>query len=413
MSKVLVIGAGGVSSVCVHKMAQVNKDGNADIFGEIHLASRTKSKCDSIAASVKKRTGETVATYEIDAEEVPAMINLIRKIEPSLVVNLALPYQDLPIMDACLEAGVDYLDTANYEPKDEAKFEYKWQWAYHDRFREAGLMALLGSGFDPGVTSVFTMWLKKHKLKSIRQLDILDCNGGDHGQAFATNFNPEINIREVTAPARHWAKKPGEAGEFVETPAMGKKITFDFEGVGEKNAYMMYHEELESLAKFNPELERARFWMTFGDEYIKHLTVLQNVGMTRIDPIKYKGQEIIPLQFLAAVLPKPESLGETTKGNTNIGVIATGEALDGSGEKTFYINNICSHEAAYEETGNQAVSYTTGVPAMIGSAMMVTGKWSGDGVFNMEEMDPDPFMDMLNEHGLPWQVKELDGPVDF
>ena len=403
MAKVLVIGAGGVSSVCVHKMAM-----NKGIFSDIHLASRTKSKCDAIAASVKERTGIDISTYEIDAEEVPAMVNLIKKIGPKLVVNLALPYQDLPIMDACLEAGVDYLDTANYEPKDEAKFEYHWQWAYQDRFKDAGLTALLGSGFDPGVTSVFTMWLKKHKLKTIRQLDILDCNGGDHGQAFATNFNPEINIREVTAPARHW-----EGGEFVETPAMGKKVEFDFEEVGPKNAYMMYHEELESLAKFVPELERARFWMTFGDEYIKHLSVLQAVGMTSIEPVKYQGRDIIPLQFLAAVLPKPESLGETTKGKTNIGVIATGEALDGSGEKTFYINNICSHEAAYEETGNQAVSYTTGVPAMIGSAMMVQGTWDGDGVFNMEQFDPDPFMDMLNQHGLPWNVKELDGPVGF
>jgi saccharopine dehydrogenase (NAD+, L-lysine-forming) len=311
-------------------------------------------------------------------------------------------------MDACLEAGVDYLDTANYEPKDEAKFEYKWQWAYHDRYKEAGLMALLGSGFDPGVTSVFTMWLKKHKLKTIRQLDILDCNGGDHGQHFATNFNPEINIREVTAPARHW-----ENGEWVETPAMSTKVGFDFEAVGPKNMYLMYHEELESLAKFVPELERARFWMTFGDQYITHLTVLQNVGMTSIEPVKYQGREIIPLQFLAAVLPKPETLGETTKGNTNIGVIATGEALDGSGEKTFYIKNICSHEAAYEETGNQAVSYTTGVPAMIGAAMMVEGHWRGEGVFNIEQLDPDPFMAMLNEHGLPWTVEELSGPVDF
>ena len=403
MSKVLVIGAGGVSSVCVHKMAM-----NPDIFSGIHLASRTKSKCDAIAASVKERTGVDVATYEIDAEEVPALTRLIREIGPSLVVNLALPYQDLPIMDACLAAGVSYLDTANYEPRDEAKFEYKWQWAYHDRFKDAGLMALLGSGFDPGVTSVFTMWLKKHKLKTIRQLDILDCNGGDHGQHFATNFNPEINIREVTAPARHW-----EDGRFVETPAMGKKVQFDFEAVGPKNMYMMYHEELESLAKFIPELERARFWMTFGDEYIKHLTVLQNVGMTGIEPITYQGKEIIPLQFLAAVLPKPETLGSTTKGKTNIGVIATGEALDGSGEKTFYIKNICDHEDAYEETGNQAVSYTTGVPAMIGSAMVVTGTWKGDGVFNMEEMDPDPFMDMLNNHGLPWTVEEMDGPVRF
>ncbi len=403
MSTILVIGAGGVSSVAVHKMSM-----NADIFGDIHLASRTKSKCDNIAASVKQRTGQDVATYEIDAEEVPAMVNLIRKVQPSLVVNLALPYQDLPIMDACLEAGVSYLDTANYEPKDEAKFEYHWQWAYHDRFKEAGLMALLGSGFDPGVTSVFTMWLKKHNLKTIRQLDILDCNGGDHGQAFATNFNPEINIREITAAARHW-----ENGEWIETPALSVKQTFDFDQVGTKNMYLMYHEELESLSKFVPELERARFWMTFGDEYIKHLSVLQAVGMTGIEPIRFQGKDIIPLQFLAAVLPKPETLGETTKGKTNIGVIATGEALDGSGEKTFYINNICDHEDAYEETGNQAVSYTTGLPAMIGSAMMVTGKWSGEGVFNMEQMDPDPFMDMLNAHGLPWNVVEMDGPVGF
>ncbi|MEP6393732.1 MAG: saccharopine dehydrogenase family protein, partial [Alteripontixanthobacter sp.] len=288
------------------------------------------------------------------------------------------------------------------------KFEYHWQWAYHDRFKEAGLMALLGSGFDPGVTSVFTMWLKKHRLKTIRQLDILDCNGGDHGQAFATNFNPEINIREVTAPARHW-----ENGEWIETPAMQVKTQFDFDEVGKRNAYLMYHEELESLSKFIPELERARFWMTFGDEYIKHLTVLQNVGMTGIEPIRYQGKDIIPLQFLAAVLPKPETLGETTKGKTNIGVIATGEALDGSGEKTFYINNICDHEDAYAETGNQAVSYTTGVPAMIGSALIVQDVWSGDGVFNMEQMDPDPFMEMLNEQGLPWNVREMDGPVGF
>ena len=403
MSKVLVIGAGGVSSVCVHKMAM-----NAEIFPEIHLASRTLAKCDAIAASVRDRTGQTVQTYEIDAEEVPALTRLIQEIGPKLVVNLALPYQDLPIMDACLAAAVHYLDTANYEPKDQAKFEYSWQWDYQDRFKQAGLMALLGSGFDPGVTSVFAMWLKKHKLKTIRQLDILDCNGGDHGQAFATNFNPEINIREVTAPARHW-----EGGQFIESPAMSKKVAFDFEGVGPKNMYMMYHEELESLAKFIPELERARFWMTFGDAYITHLTVLQNVGMTRIDPVLYQGKEIVPLQFLAAVLPKPESLGPTTKGKTNIGDIATGEALDGSGEKTFYISNICDHEEAYVETGNQAISYTTGVPAMIGAALVMTDVWRGEGVFNMEQMDPDPFMDMLNSQGLPWTVNELPGPVEF
>ncbi|MBA3055099.1 MAG: saccharopine dehydrogenase family protein [Sphingomonadales bacterium] len=403
MSKVLVIGAGGVSSVAVHKMAM-----NPGIFSHISLASRTKSKCDAIAESVKTRTGQTVDTYEIDAEEIPAMVKLIKQVQPKLIVNLALPYQDLAIMEACLITGVNYLDTANYEPKDVAKFEYHWQWALHDRFRQKGLMALLGSGFDPGVTSVFAMWLKQHKLKNIRLLDILDCNGGDHGQAFETNFNPEINIREVTAPARHWLN-----GEWVETPAMTIREQFDFEGVGPKNMYLMYHEELESLAKFLPELERARFWMTFGDAYIQHLTVLQNVGMTRIDPVIYNGQEIIPLQFLKAVLPEPASLGPTTRGKTNIGDIATGAALDGSGEKTFYISNICDHEDAYAETGNQAVSYTTGVPAMIGAAMMLTGAWTGEGVFNMEQFDPDPFMAMLNQHGLPWTCKELAGPLEF
>ena len=403
MSKVLVIGAGGVSSVCVHKMAM-----NSGIFSEIHLASRTKAKCDAIAASVKERTGETVHTYEIDAEEVPALTRLIQQIGPKLVVNLALPYQDLPIMDACLAAGVSYMDTANYEPKDEAKFEYHWQWAYHDRFKQAGLMALLGSGFDPGVTSVFATWLKKHKLKTIRTLDILDCNGGDHGQHFATNFNPEINIREVTAPARHWLN-----GEWVETPALTIRQNFDFEAVGPKNMYLMYHEEIESLKTHLPEIERIRFWMTFGDAYITHLTVLQNVGMTGIEPVRFQGKDIIPLQFLAAVLPKPETLGPTTTGKTNIGDIATGQALDGSGEKTFYIYNICDHEDAFHETGNQAVSYTTGVPAMIGAAMLLTGAWTGEGVFNMEQFDPDPYMDMLNAHGLPWQVKELAGPLAF
>ncbi|MFN4134155.1 MAG: saccharopine dehydrogenase family protein [Novosphingobium sp.] len=401
MAKVLVIGAGGVGSVAVHKMAM-----NPDIFTGIALASRTKAKCDAIAASVKERTGVDIDTYQIDADDVAATTALINAVKPVLVVNLALPYQDLNIMDACLAAGVNYMDTANYEPIDEAKFEYSWQWAYQDRFRQAGLMALLGSGFDPGVTSVFATWLKKHKLDTIRTLDILDCNGGDHGQHFATNFNPEINIREVTAPARHYLK-----GEWIETPALTIRQQFDFEQVGPKNMYLMYHEELESLAKHLPEIERIRFWMTFGDAYITHLTVLQNVGMTRIDPVIYEGKEIIPLQFLKAVLPEPASLGPTTKGKTNIGDIATG--LKDGVEKTFYIYNICDHEDAYRETGNQAVSYTTGVPAMIGAAMMVQGIWKGEGVFNMEQFDPDPFMDMLNRHGLPWQVKELAGPLEF
>jgi saccharopine dehydrogenase (NAD+, L-lysine forming) len=407
MSKVLVIGAGGVGSVAVHKMAM-----NADIFSDIHLASRTKSKCDAIAESVKARTGVSIATYAIDADDVAATTALLNEIKPKLLVNLALPYQDLHLMDACLAAGVDYMDTANYEPIDEAKFEYHWQWAYQDRFKDAGLTALLGSGFDPGVTSVFTTYLKKHHMERIDTLDILDCNGGDHGQAFATNFNPEINIREVTAVARHW-----ENGDWVETPAMSVRQSFDFEGVGPKNMYLMYHEELESLATHFPEIKRARFWMTFGDEYIKHLTVLQNVGMTRIDPIVYQGVEIVPLQFLKAVLPEPASLGETTKGKTNIGVIVSGLGKDGR-EKTLYIKNICDHEDAYAETGNQAVSYTTGVPAMIGAAMLVQGVWDGaletkGGVWNMEQMDPDTFMDMLNQHGLPWTVEELDRPLNF
>lgn len=401
MSKVLVIGAGGVGSVAVHKMAM-----NPDIFSDITLASRRIAKCDAIAESVKVRTGVIVKTAEVDADDVDATAALIEKVKPELVVNLALPYQDLSIMEACLKTGVNYLDTANYEPRDEAKFEYKWQWALHDRFKEAGLMALLGSGFDPGVTSVFATYLKKHHLDRIETLDILDCNGGDHGQHFATNFNPEINIREVTAVARHW-----ENGDWVETPPLSHKQSFDFDQVGPKNMYLMYHEEIESLKTHIPEIRRIRFWMTFGDAYLKHLEVLQNVGMTRIDPVIYEGKEIIPLQFLKAVLPEPASLGPTTRGKTNIGDIATGEK-DGA-RKTFYIYNICDHEDAYEETGNQAVSYTTGVPAMIGAAMMLTGAWKGEGVFNIEQFDPDPFMDMLNKHGLPWQVKELAGPLEF
>lgn len=402
-AKILVVGAGGVSSVAVHKMAM-----NPEIFSEITLASRTLSKCDDIAAGVKARTGITVATRALDAMDVAATVALIRETGAELVVNVALPYQDLVLMDACLEAGVHYLDTANYEPEDEAKFEYHWQWAYQDRFKAAGLTAILGSGFDPGVTSVYATWLRKHKLAGIRQLDVLDCNGGDNGKAFATNFNPEINIREVTAPARHW-----EAGKWVESPAMTHKVSYDFPGVGPKNMYLMYHEELESLSTHFPEIERARFWMTFGDAYINHVTVLQNVGMTGITPVIHNGVEIIPLQFLKTLLPDPGELGALTKGKTCIGDIATGPALDGSGEKTFYIYNICDHEACYAEVGSQAVAYTTGVPAMIGAAMVLTGIWREPGVWNIEQLDPDGFMTMLNTQGLPWQVVELDAPVAF
>jgi saccharopine dehydrogenase (NAD+, L-lysine-forming) len=379
MSRVLVIGAGGVGSVAVHKMAGHKMAGGGEVFSHITLASRRKAKCDAIAASVLQRTGVRVATAELDADDVAATTALIAAQKPELVVNLALPYQDLAIMEACLAAGANYLDTANYEPRDEAKFEYSWQWAYQDRFAAAGLMALLGSGFDPGVTSVFTSYARKHLLDRIERLDILDCNGGDNGLPFATNFNPEINIREVTAPSRHWAD-----GRWVEGPALACKQVFDFEQVGPRNIYLMYHEELESLG---------------------------NVGMTRIDPVMFEGREIIPLQFLKAILPEPASLGAVTRGKTNIGVIATGEKAGAA--KTVYIRNICDHEEAFAETGSQAVSYTTGVPAMIGAALMLTGQWQGAGVFNMEQLDPDPFMEMLSRHGLPWQASELAAPLAF
>ncbi len=401
MSKVLVIGAGGVGSVAVHKMAM-----NSDVFSQITLASRRRAKCDAIAASVQQRTGVTIATAELDADDVEATAALIDRVKPELVVNLALPYQDLSIMEACLKAGANYLDTANYEPRDEAKFEYGWQWAYQDRFEDAGLMAVLGCGFDPGATSVFATYARKRLLDRIDTLDILDCNGGDHGHPFATNFNPEINLREVTAPSRHW-----EDGRWVEGPALSNKQLFDFAEVGPRNMYLMYHEELESLARFYPEIRRIRFWMTFGDSYLKHLEVLSNVGMTRIDPVSFQGVEIVPLQFLKALLPEPSSLGAVTRGKTNIGVIATGRKA--GEEKTVYIYNICDHEEAYAETGSQAVSYTTGVPAMIGARLMLTGAWTGAGVFNMEQLDPDPVMDLMNSQGLPWQVRDLPAPLAF
>ena len=401
MSKVLVIGAGGVGSVAVHKMAKW-----PDMFSEITLASRRVAKCDAIATSVKSRTGVSIITAELDADNVEATTRLIEKTGASLVVNLALPYQDLNIMEACLAAGADYLDTANYEPLDEAKFEYHWQWAYQERFEKAGLTALLGSGFDPGVTNVFTAYIAKHHIQNMQTLDILDCNGGDHGQHFATNFNPEINIREVTAPARHW-----QDGAWVETPALSHKQSFDFPQVGNRNMYLMYHEELESLSKHFPELTRARFWMTFGDAYLTHLNVLENIGMTSIEPIIYEGQEIVPLQFLKAVLPEPSGLGETTKGKTCIGNIISG-THEGR-PRTVYLYNVCDHEACFAEVGSQAVSFTTGVPAMIGASLILDKSWRKPGVWNMEQFDPDPFMDRLNIYGLPWHLTELPAALDF
>ncbi len=394
MNKVLIIGAGGVGQVVTHKCAQ-----RRDIFSEITLASRTKSKCDAIAAQL----GGSINTAQVDADNVPELVTLIKQLQPKLVINVALPYQDLHIMDACLETGVDYLDTANYEPLDTAKFEYSWQWAYQERFKEKGLMALLGSGFDPGVTNVYTALAAKKYLDVVEELDIIDANAGSHGQPFATNFNPEINIREVTATCRHW-----ENGQWVESPPLTTKHYFDFpEGIGPMSIYRLYHEEMESLVRHIPTIKKAQFWMTFSDNYLKHLEVLQNVGMTRIDEVEFNGQKIVPIQFLKALLPDPGSLGPLTKGKTCIGVIARG-TRDGQ-RKQVYIYNICDHEACYKEVQSQAISYTTGVPAVVGAIMMLTGKWRGAGVFNMEQFDPELFLDVLGPMGLPTVV--VDGGV--
>lgn len=397
MGKVLIIGAGGVGRVVAFKCAA-----HPEVFSEILLASRTKSKCDQIASDIG---GDMVKTAQVDADNVPELVDLIKAFGPDLVLNVALPYQDLTIMEACLQTGVAYLDTANYEPKDEAKFEYKWQWALHDRFREKGIMALLGCGFDPGVTSIFTAYAAKHHFDEIHYLDIVDCNAGDHGKAFATNFNPEINIREVTQNGKYW-----KDGQWVETKPheIGKMLTYP--GIGPRKSYLIYHEELESLVKNFPTLKQARFWMTFGDEYLTHLRVIQNIGMAGIEPVQFKGVDIVPLEFLKAVLPDPGELGENYTGETSIGCRIRG-IKDGK-ERTYYIWNNCKHQDAYQETGAQGVSYTTGVPAMIGARMMMTGVWSASGVFNVEEFDPDPFMDRLNKDGLPWH-EEFDVDLEL
>ncbi|MFZ5939256.1 MAG: saccharopine dehydrogenase family protein [Bacteroidota bacterium] len=387
MGKVLIIGAGGVGRVVVHKCASL-----PEVFTEITLASRTKSKCDVIAAEVGRGR---VKTAQVDADNVSELVQLINRVKPDMVINVALPYQDLSIMDACLATGVHYLDTANYEPRDEAKFEYSWQWAYHERFREKGLTAVLGCGFDPGVTSVWTAYAAKHHFDEIEYLDIVDCNAGDHGKPFATNFNPEINIREVTQKGRYW-----ENGQWVETRPHEIHKMLNYPEIGPKNSFLIYHEELESLVKNFPTLKRARFWMTFGEEYLTHLRVIQNIGMARIDPVIYKGVEIIPLEFLKEVLPNPGDLGENYTGQTSIGCRIRGKK-DGK-EQTYYIYNNCSHEEAFRETGAQGVSYTTGVPAMIGAKMLLTGEWAGAGVFNVEQFNPDPFLKDLAAYGLPW-----------
>ena len=394
MGKVLVIGCGGVASVAIHKICQ-----NDSVFDELCIASRTVSKCDKLKEKLQGSTKTKITTAQVNADKVDELVKLIREVKPDVVLNLALPYQDLTIMDACLETGVHYIDTANYEPEDTAKFEYKWQWAYREKYEKAGITALLGSGFDPGVTGVFSAYALKHYFDEINYIDILDCNAGDHGYPFATNFNPEINIREVSAKGSYW-----ENGHWVETEPMEIKRVYNFPEVGEKDMYLLHHEELESLALNMPGIKRIRFFMTFGQSYLTHLKCLENVGMTSIEPIMYEGKEIVPLQFLKAVLPDPSTLGPRTKGKTNIGCIFIGKK-DGK-ERKIYIYNVCDHEECYKEVGSQAVAYTTGVPAMIGAMLVMQGKWQKAGVHNIEEFDPDPFMEALNKWGLPWKVCE-------
>jgi len=390
VGKALIIGAGGVANVVVHKCCQ-----NSDVFEEICIASRTQSKCIAIKDSVKDTTTK-IQTAQVDADKTEEVVALIRQFEPDIVINVALPYQDLTIMDACLETGVDYLDTANYEPPEVPKFEYKWQWAYREKFEKAGLTAVLGSGFDPGVTGVFSAYAMKHYFDEIHYIDIVDANAGDHGYPFATNFNPEINIREITANGRYF-----EEGDWVETKPLEVKKVYDLPEIGPKDIYLLYHEELESLAQNIKGIKRIRFFMTFSEKYINHLTVLQNVGMTSIEPVMFEGKEIQPLQFLKAVLPDPASLGPRTKGKTNIGCIIQG-IKDGE-PKSYYVYNVCDHQVCYKEVGSQAISYTTGVPAMIGAKLVLEGKWKKPGVYNVEEFDPDPFMEELNKQGLPWK----------
>lgn len=391
MSTILIIGAGAAGSVVAKKCAM-----NTDVFTKIHLASRTLNKCEK----VQKEAASPIEISQVDADNAAEVIALIEKVKPAIVVNMALPYQDLPIMDACLATGVNYLDTANYEPKDEAKFCYKWQWDYQDRFQQKGILATLGCGFDPGVTNIFCAYANKHLFDEIHEIDIIDCNAGDHGKSFATNFNPEINIREVTQRGKYW-----KDGEFIEIDPLSISAMINYPEVGDKKSYLIYHEELESIVKNIPHLKQARFWMTFSDNYIKHLDVLQSVGMTRIDPIMYNGVEIIPLQFLKALLPEPSSLAENYTGKTSIGCVFKG-IKDGQA-KEYLIYNVCDHAVCNKEVSAQAVSYTTGVPAVVGAKMMLTWKWSGKGVINVEQFNPDPFLEELAKQGLPWHVVEL------
>ncbi|MCR5585376.1 MAG: saccharopine dehydrogenase family protein [Lachnospiraceae bacterium] len=408
MSRVLVIGCGGVANVAIRKCCS-----ESSVFSELMIASRTKEKCDVLAEELRKTSKTKIETAKVDADSKDELVKLINSYKPDLVMNIALPYQDLTIMDACLECKVNYMDTANYEPEDtddpewrkiyekrckeegfSAYFDYSWQWAYKKKFEDAGLIALLGSGFDPGVTQAYVAYAKKHEFDTIDTIDILDCNGGDHGYKFATNFNPEVNLREVSAPGSYW-----EDGHWIEIPAMSIKREYNFDQVGMKDMYLLHHEEIESIAKNLPEVKRIRFFMTFGQSYLDHMRCLEDVGMLSTTPIMFEGKEIVPIKFLKALLPDPASLGPRTHGKTNIGCIFTGKK-DGK-DKTYYIYNVCDHQECYREVKSQAISYTTGVPAMCGAPMLLTGKWNTPGVHTIEELDPDPFIEALDKYGLP------------
>ncbi|MDQ7031274.1 MAG: saccharopine dehydrogenase family protein [Desulfonauticus sp.] len=403
MSRVLIIGAGGVGNVVTRKCAQ-----NVDVFQDILLASRTIDKCQKIAKRIKEQYGREIGVAQVDADKVPELVALIKDFEPQIVINVALPYQDLAIMDACVATGVHYLDTANYEPKDNPKFEYKYQWAYQDKFKQAGIMAVLGCGFDPGVTNAFCAYAQKHLFDEIHTIDILDCNAGEHGHPFATNFNPEINIREVTQVVRHW-----KDGQWIETPPVIEDgcvhFTFNYPEVGPRESYLLYHEEMESLVKHIKGLKRIRFWMTFSETYLTHLKVLQNVGLTRIDEVEYEGCKVVPLKFLKVLLPDPAGLGQNYKGKTVIGCVFKG--LKNGKIEQKYIYNICDHAKAYEDVEAQAVSYTTGVPAMAGARLVLEQTWKGQGVFNIEQLDPDPFLELIAKNGLPWHVVDFVGEL--
>jgi saccharopine dehydrogenase (NAD+, L-lysine-forming) len=395
MSNILVIGAGGVARVTLHKFAQ-----NRDIFSRLTLASRTISRCELYQKELKDRYDFDIDIAKVNADNVEELTTLIDRVKPYIVLNIALPYQDLTIMEACLETKTHYLDTANYEHPDSAKFEYKEQWAYHERYKQSNILALLGSGFDPGVTNIFCAYLQKHYFDKIESIDILDCNGGDHGYAFATNFNPEINLREVSSKGRYW-----ENGEWIETTPMEIKMVWDYPQIGKKDSYLLYHEELESLVKNIKGLKRIRFFMTFSESYLTHMRALENVGMLSIQEVDHNGAKIVPIQFLKTLLPDPSTLGEKTTGKTNIGVVATG--FKNNKEVKYYLYNVCDHQDSFKETLSQAVSYTTGVPAFIGAKMILDGSWSGSGVFNMEQFDPDPFMRELTLQGLPWHLQKI------